>query len=129
MMLGDFLERNGNCSIPHIFQFTIRYDITTLLIQKTSLGKPETNSLYNHEECGLVSVTPFSSKKIRRFGGTSHLHLQGRRVRNAINQEKQAEGPAYFSTLNMEAVCPSDTSVSLLTSWSYNPEARTAVKT
>jgi hypothetical protein len=36
-------------------------------------------------------VTPYSCEKAQRFGGTYHLHHQGRRVKQETTK-KQAEG-------------------------------------
>jgi hypothetical protein len=62
--------------------------------------------------------TPCSPVKVnRRLGETYHLHLQGRRISLRRNQREsrwQAElvyCSAYFSTLRMEAICSSETSV------------------
>jgi hypothetical protein len=40
--------------------------------------------------------TPSNSEKSWRFGGTYHLHLQGRKVSQEINQQKQAAGSFQF---------------------------------
>jgi hypothetical protein len=49
----------------------------------------------------------------RRFGGTSHLHLQGRKNKlNKILSLKAGDKQKFiFSTLKMEAICFSETSV------------------
>jgi hypothetical protein len=42
------------------------------------------NEDYDFHSCNAVSL-----ERARRFGGTYHLHLQGRRVSQAISQQKQ----------------------------------------
>jgi hypothetical protein len=83
-------------------------------------------------------ITLCSPLKVnRRFGGTYRLHLQGRRISRAINQQEAVASPrlcwstaftlvscsAYYSTLNMEAICSSETSVDFQrTTQRYIPE-------
>jgi hypothetical protein len=73
----------------------------------------ETEHLLSCEEYGL----PCSSERARRFGVTAeagYLHLPGRRVGQASSQRRQAElliyYLAHYSTLKLEAICPSETS-------------------
>jgi hypothetical protein len=78
-----------------------------------------------YEESVFWDITPCSPLSvIRRFGGTYRLHLQGRK--NKLSKKtawKQVESSAYFSTLKMEAICPSETSVdSQQTTRRYSPE-------
>jgi hypothetical protein len=65
-------------------------------------------------------IMPCSPLKVkRRFGGTNCLHLQGQRIRRARNQSELSLPPAftlvscsaYSSTLKIEAICSSQTSV------------------
>jgi hypothetical protein len=63
-------------------------------------------------------ITPGSPLKVnRRFGGTYRLHLQGRRISRSRKQQslppalKLVSCSAYSSTLKMEAICCSETSV------------------
>jgi hypothetical protein len=69
-------------------------------------------------------ITPCSPLKVsRRFGGTYHLHLQGRRKNRARNQRenrRQAEPAftlvfcsAYSSTMKMQVIRSSKTSAEL----------------
>jgi hypothetical protein len=47
----------------------------------------------NDETFFLLDITPCSPLEVsQRFGETYRLHLQGRRVRKARNQQKQAAG-------------------------------------
>jgi hypothetical protein len=74
-------------------------------------------------------------KVIRRFGGTYRLYLQGRTISRARNQREsrwQAERAsrlrcsAYSSTLKMEAICSSETSIDFQrTARRYIPEDST----
>jgi hypothetical protein len=58
-------------------------------------------------------ITPCSSLSVNRcFGGTYRLHLQGRRISRARNQRESRSHPLnLFSTLTMETICSSETSV------------------
>jgi hypothetical protein len=63
-------------------------------------------------------ITPCSPLKVnRRFRGTFRLHLQGRRISRGRSQRERWQVEtlvfcsAYFSTLKMEAICSSETSV------------------
>jgi hypothetical protein len=65
-------------------------------------------------------ITPCSPLKVNRLlGGSYRLHLQGRRISRARNQRESCSSPAftpvsflaYSSTLKMEAICSSETSV------------------
>jgi hypothetical protein len=74
-------------------------------------------------------ITPCSPLKVnRRFGGTHRLHLQGRTNRAKKPAWKQVASrscSAYSSTLKMEAICSSETSVgSRRTAGRYIPEER-----
>jgi hypothetical protein len=66
-------------------------------------------------------VTYHVVRRVRRFRGTYHLHIQGLRVSQASNQQKQA---AYTSTLKREAICSSETSGFLRTTVYYRPDNR-----
>jgi hypothetical protein len=73
--------------------------------------------------CSLLKVN-------RHFRRTCRPHLNGRRIRGARNQNGrrwQAEPcSAYSSTLKMEAICFSETSVDFQrTTWHYIPEDST----
>jgi hypothetical protein len=66
----------------------------------------------------LWDITPCSPLKVsRHFGGTYRLHLQSRRISRGRNQHQVAPTftlvscSAYSSTLKMEAICSSETSV------------------
>jgi hypothetical protein len=57
------------------------------------------------------NITPCSPLKVnRRFGETYRLHLQGRRISEKAGG-KQTSYAVYFSTLKMEAICYSVTSL------------------
>jgi hypothetical protein len=62
-------------------------------------------------------ITPCSLLKVNRcFGGTYCLHFQGRKICRERSQVAnraftQVSYSAYFSTLKMEAICCSETSV------------------
>jgi hypothetical protein len=75
-------------------------------------------------------ITPCTRLKINRvFGGTCHLHLQGRRRSEAINQveENSKQNLVSSSILKMEAICSSETSVDFEpTTRRYIPEDRTS---
>jgi hypothetical protein len=66
---------------------------------------------------GMMPCSLLSMK--RRFGGTYRLHLQGRRHNFSKNQEASrwqefcllVLGKIIFSTLKMEAICSSETSL------------------
>jgi hypothetical protein len=66
-------------------------------------------------------ITPCSRLKVNwRFGGTYHLHLQGRRISRARNQrEIRCEAD---STLKMEAICSSKRQLTQRTTVRYIPE-------
>jgi hypothetical protein len=75
-------------------------------------------------------IMPCSPLKVnRRFGGIYHLHLQDQRISRARNQhESRAVGflLGYFSTLKMEAIYSSETSVDFQwTTRRYIPEDST----
>jgi hypothetical protein len=78
-------------------------------------------------------ITPCSPLKVDRcFGGTSHLHFQGRRIRQARNQSEAGRKQilvsflAYYSTLKMEVTCSSETLIDFQrTTRPYIPEERT----
>jgi hypothetical protein len=62
----------------------------------------------------LLDITPSSPLKVNwRFRGTWRLHLQGRRISQARNQQGTASKTwmTYFSTLNMEVTCSSEMSI------------------
>jgi hypothetical protein len=71
----------------------------------------------------IWDITSYSPLKVnRRFGGTYDLHLQGQRISQARIQRvsrclflpsafTMVSYPAYSSTLLMEAICASETSV------------------
>jgi hypothetical protein len=96
--------------------------------------------IYNDFLCGTSGyhgsgswvVTPCSSERAQRVGGTHHLHLQGRRVSQARYQPKQGSKVeslvscwCYSLTINIEATCYTETSGSLRTTQHYNPGHRT----
>jgi hypothetical protein len=61
----------------------------------------------------------------RHFEENYHLYIQGRRVSEAGNQQF-VFCLAYSSTVNMEALCPSETFVDFRrTTLQYEPEDRT----
>jgi hypothetical protein len=74
------------------------------------------------------NTTPCSPLKVNwRFGGTYHLHIQGQRICRARNKceagGKRSSCSTYFSTLKMDALFSSETSVGFqLTTWRYIPE-------
>jgi hypothetical protein len=78
-------------------------------------------------------IMPCSLLKVnRRFGRTYRLHLQGRRIRQAREELclpyafTVLSCSAYSSTLKMEAICSSETSVGFQrTTWRYIPEDST----
>jgi hypothetical protein len=77
-------------------------------------------------------ITPCSPLKMnQRFGRTSRLHLQGRRTSQANQYEAGTmlvSCLVYSSTLKMEAICFSETSVDFQRAiWRYIPEDRTSV--
>jgi hypothetical protein len=96
-------------------------------------------------------ITPCSLSKVnRRSGGTNRPHLPGRRIiwgRNQCESRWQAEPEpepelcmpsasmlvsclAYFTTLRVEAICSSETSVEfLMTTLRYIPEDSTLYAT
>jgi hypothetical protein len=47
----------------------------------------------------------------RRFGGTYRLHLQGWKISLARNRSEDEWQASYSSTLKMEAICSSETSL------------------
>jgi hypothetical protein len=70
----------------------------------------------------IWDVAPRRSRVNRRFGGMYHLHLQGRK---SASQEPPAHaGPslADFSTLKMEAIRSSETSVHTISTRRHIPE-------
>jgi hypothetical protein len=89
---------------------------------------------YNEEFWYIKQCSPL--KVNRRFGGTCHIHLQGRSISHVRNQvesgskrsscSKLVSWLAYSFTLKMEETCSSETSVELQrTTWRYNIEDRT----
>jgi hypothetical protein len=66
---------------------------------------------WNITPCSALEVSP-------RFRGTFRLHLQNRRIRQAVNQRERWQAVllllvsclAYSSTINTEATCSSETS-------------------
>jgi hypothetical protein len=74
-----------------------------------------------YEESVFWDITPCSPLKVnRRFGGTYHLHLQGRCLSPAFSLVSCS---AYSLTLNMEAVYSFYTSADFQqTTWRYIPE-------
>jgi hypothetical protein len=79
-------------------------------------------------------ITPCSPLRVNwRFRNTHRLHLQGRRISQAKNQHKSRwqasmllSCSAYSSTLKMEAICSSETSVHFQqTTRRYIPEDST----
>jgi hypothetical protein len=88
------------------------------------VGKPERNKsaiFWNITPCSPLSVN-------RRFGGTYRLHLQG--LKNKLSNHSACHllsrwflAEVIFSTLKMEAICSSETSVDTqLTTRRYFPE-------
>jgi hypothetical protein len=71
-------------------------------------------------------IMPYSPLKInRRFGGTSRLHLQGRRISRARNQRE-----SRWKALNVEAIRYAETLVDIKrTTPRYIPEDGTFIKT
>jgi hypothetical protein len=85
----------------------VGFDVLTAVVMKSTI---------------FLDITPCSPLKVnRRFAGTYRLHLQGRGISRERNQHErrwQAEPAstliscsAYSSTLKMEAICSSETSV------------------
>jgi hypothetical protein len=73
-------------------------------------------------------LTPCSPLNVnRRFGGTYRLHLQGRKISSACHLLSRCFFcSTYSSTLKMEAICSSETSVdSQRTKRRYIPEDST----
>jgi hypothetical protein len=81
----------------------------------------------------FCDITPCSPLKVnRRFGGTYRLNLQGRRMSRARNQRESrykagaftlVSCSTYYSTLKMEAIRSSETSVDFQrTTLRYIPE-------
>jgi hypothetical protein len=61
----------------------------------------------------------------RRFGGTCRLHLQGRRISQALHQRDAGGKQRCYDTTEMEATCSSETVVDFQrTTWCYIPEDR-----
>jgi hypothetical protein len=59
------------------------------------------------EEFCLWDITSCSPLKLNRcFGRTCHLHLQGRRISQAGNQDELGSNQSWSSTLKMEAIVP-----------------------
>jgi hypothetical protein len=77
-------------------------------------------------------ITPCSPQKMTPgFERKCHLHLHGRKINLAINQHEAGNKLcfmsvsflAYYSTLTMEVICSSETSVDFQrTTWSYIQE-------
>jgi hypothetical protein len=77
-------------------------------------------------------ITSCSSLKVNRhFGGTYYLHLQGQRISQEISTNETlfvtcfmlVSCLAYSSTLKMEVICSSETSVDFQRiTWRYIPE-------
>jgi hypothetical protein len=67
----------------------------------------------------------------RRFGATYRLHVQGQRISRAARHQRESRWQAepclaFTSTLNMEVICSSETSVDFQqTTRRYIPEVRT----
>jgi hypothetical protein len=70
----------------------------------------------------LWTVTLCSSEASRRFGGTNRLQPQGPKVGQVCRMFLRLPCLAYYSTVEMEAICSSETSGSLRTTQSHNKE-------
>jgi hypothetical protein len=85
--------------------------------------KPITHNFHHFEEirsrksCIFCDTAPSNPLKVNRhFGETYHLHFQGRRIRQAINQREAGSKQsftlvsflAYSSTLKMKETCSSE---------------------
>jgi hypothetical protein len=76
----------------------------------------------------LWIVTPYSSERARHFGGTYHLHLQGRSESQARNQQNLSWAwhvlllASCLASLEMEEICCSETSDCPRNTRRYNPD-------
>jgi hypothetical protein len=96
----------------------VRFEVLTAVVMKSII-------FWDIATCSLLKVN-------RRFGGTYPLHLQGRRKFRAINksgsrlQADLVSCSAYSSTLKIESICSSTTSVDFKrTTRRYIPEDST----
>jgi hypothetical protein len=67
-------------------------------------------------------VAPCRSCVNRRFGGTYRLNLQGRKIRERGTSVSMWLQVADFSTLKMEEIRSSETSVHTRSTWGHIPE-------
>jgi hypothetical protein len=70
-------------------------------------------------------VAPCRSCPNRRFGGTYRLHLQGRNIRERKTPAQAGSSLMNFSTLKMEAIRSSETSVHTGSTRRHIPEDAT----
>jgi hypothetical protein len=109
--------------------------ISTMDVQWEMTWQHCNNSQHNHrllmKSMVFWVVRLCSSEKSQHFRRKQCLHLEGRRVSHARNQQEAHGKPssawlmlhlAYSSTMKMEAVCSSETLDCFWIRWHYNQE-------
>jgi hypothetical protein len=104
-----------------LHKFYVGFEVLTAVVKESSI---------------FWDITPCSPLKVNwSFRGTYRFHLQDRRISRARYQwesrwqAKLVSCSAYSSTLKMEALCSSETSVDFQrTTWHYTPKDNTLRK-
>jgi hypothetical protein len=119
---------------PELSMVTFLSVALTLLLTQTYIGFQVLTAVVMKSPI-FWDITPCSPLKVnRRFGEKRRLHLQGRRVSQKINLSEALLATCltllyrltYSSTVKMEAICSSETSVDFQrTTRRYIPEDRT----
>jgi hypothetical protein len=92
----NFYTISGGCSVTNMKTHDlINFEVLTAVTMKNAV---------------FWDVAPCRSCVNRRFGGTYHLLLQGRKIRSLQPPAHAGSSLADFSTLKMEAIISSETS-------------------